>query len=61
MIGKPATGIFGKVESGTLELSTADIANDFVKIISLQRGYQGCSRIISTINQLTEELVDLAR
>jgi flagellar hook protein FlgE len=61
VLGTPGSGIFGKVESGTLELSSADIASDFVKLISLQRGYQGCSRVISTINQLTEELVNLAR
>ena len=47
-------------KSGTIELSTVDIASEFVRIITLQRGFQASSRIITTINQLLNEIIQLA-
>jgi flagellar hook protein FlgE len=60
IIGKPQAGTFGSIKSGTLELSTVDIASEFVRIITLQRGFQASSRIIQTINQLLNEIIQLA-
>ncbi|MBX7139139.1 MAG: flagellar hook protein FlgE, partial [Oligoflexia bacterium] len=37
IVGRPQTGTFGAVQSGSIELSTVDIANEFVKMITLQR------------------------
>ena len=61
VIGTPGVGIFGQLESGALELSTSDLASDFIKLISLQRGFQGSSRIVSSINDLLNEVVNLGR
>ncbi len=58
--GKAESGNFGALKSGTVELSTVDIAAEFVKIITLQRGFQASSRIITTINQLLNEIIQLA-
>lgn len=60
IVGTPGTGTFGKIQSGAIELSTVDIANEFVKLITLQRGFQANSRIITTINQLLNEIIQLA-
>ncbi len=60
VIGRPQSGTFGAVQSGSLELSTVDIAAEFVKLITLQRGFQANSRIITTINQLLNEIIQLA-
>jgi flagellar hook protein FlgE len=60
VIGTPGSGRFGSTQSGALELSTADIADDFIKLISLQRGFQGSSRIISSIDDLLNEIINLA-
>lgn len=60
VIGTPNTGTFGAIESGALELSTADIAGDFIKLISIQRGFQGSSRIITNIDDLLNEIINLA-
>ncbi len=60
VIGTPNTGTFGSLESGALELSTADIAGDFIKLISLQRGFQGSARIITNIDDLLNEIINLA-
>lgn len=60
VIGRPASGVLGNIKAGTIELSTVDIASEFVKIITLQRGFQASSRIITTINQLLNEIIQLA-
>jgi flagellar hook protein FlgE len=60
VIGQPESGAFGSVQAGALELSTVDIATEFVKLITLQRGFQANSRIITTINQLLNDIIQLA-
>lgn len=60
IVGRPDSGTLGSVESGQLELSTVDIADQFVKLITLQRGFQANSRIITTINQLLNDIIQLA-
>jgi flagellar hook protein FlgE len=60
LIGRAESGALGSIKSGTLELSTVDIASEFVKIITLQRGFQASSRLITTINQLLNEIIQLA-
>lgn len=58
--GKPTVGTFGSIKAGTVELSTVDIASEFVRIITLQRGFQASTRIITTINQLLNDVIQLA-
>ncbi len=60
LYGKPSTGTFGAIKAGTVELSTVDIASEFVRIITLQRGFQASTRIITTINQLLNDVIQLA-
>lgn len=60
VVGTPGVGQFGSIEAGALELSTADIGNDFIKLITLQRGFQGSSRIITSIDELLNEIINLA-
>jgi flagellar hook protein FlgE len=60
IVGRPTSGTFGSLKSGSIELSTVDIASEFVKVITLQRGFQASSRIITTINQLLNEIIQLA-
>lgn len=59
VIGRPKTGTFGSIASGSVELSTVDIASEFVKLITLQRGFQANSRIITTINSLLNDIIQL--
>ena len=60
VVGRPGTGTYGSIEAGALELSNADIASDFIKLISLQRGFQGSARVITNINDLLNEIINLA-
>ncbi|MCC6952953.1 MAG: flagellar hook protein FlgE [Deltaproteobacteria bacterium] len=61
VVGVPASGQYGALESGAIELSTSDMAADFIKLISLQKGFQGSSRVITSIDDLLNEIVNLAR
>lgn len=60
-IGQPQTGNRGSVYASTLEESNVDLANQFVKMIMTQRGFQANSRSITTTDNMLEEIVNLKR
>jgi len=47
--------------SGALESSSVDIAQEFTGMITAQRGFQANSRIITTSDQMLDELVNIKR
>jgi flagellar hook protein FlgE len=59
-LGTPG-GDFGKTTSGTLEMSNVDLATEFTNMISAQRGFQANSRVISTADDMLNDLVNLKR
>jgi flagellar hook protein FlgE len=61
VISTPGTSGTGTVLSNTLEQSNVDLAEEFVRLILSQRGFQANSRMISTSDELMMELVNLKR
>jgi flagellar hook protein FlgE len=61
LVGSPGDGSFGSVLSGSLELSTVDLATEFVKMVTTQRGFQASSRTITVTDTLLEEVANLKR
>jgi len=61
LVGSPGDGSFGTVLSGSLELSTVDLATEFVKMVTTQRGFQASSRTITVTDTLLEEVANLKR
>jgi flagellar hook protein FlgE len=61
IVGMANTSGLGRVLSNSLELSNVDLAEEFVKMISAQRGFQANSRIITTTDEMLQELVNLNR
>lgn len=61
IIGSPETSGLGRVLSNALELSNVDLAEEFVRMITAQRGFQANSRIITTTDELMQEVVNLKR
>jgi flagellar hook protein FlgE len=59
--GGPGDGSFGTVLSGALELSTVDLATEFVKMVTTQRGFQASARTITVTDGLLEEVSNLKR
>jgi len=51
----------GTIASGFLEMSNVDLSEEFTDMIIAQRGFQANSRIITTSDQILEELVNLKR
>ena len=51
----------GSVRAGVVEGSNTDLAQEFTNMISAQRGFQASSRIVSTADELLQDLVNLKR
>ena len=58
---EPGTSGSGSLVSGSLELSNVDLSKEFSDMITTQRGYQACSRLITVSDEMLEELVNLKR
>ena len=61
LISSPGTSGLGSIHANALELSTVDISEEFVRMITAQRGFQANSRIITTTDDMLAELVNLKR
>ncbi len=59
--GMPSTGSFGSITPGALEMSNVDLAAQFTDMITTQRGFQANSRVITTSDEILQELVNLKR
>jgi flagellar hook protein FlgE len=60
-IGAAGVGGRGKIASGHLEASNVDMAQEFTNMILAQRGFQASSRVITTSDEILQELVNLKR
>lgn len=60
-IGLPDTGGRGSVLGGNVEASTVDIAREFTNLIVYQRGYQANTRVITTVDEVSQETINLKR
>jgi len=58
--GNEANGA-GDVVSSALEMSNVDLAEEFTEMIVSQRGFQANTRIITTSDEILQELVNLKR
>jgi len=54
-------GEIGDIQSGALEMSNVDLAQEFTDMIVTQRGFQASSRLISVSDEMIQELVNLKR
>ena len=60
-MGTPGGGSRGSIMGGTLEMSNVDLASEFTNLIIAQRGFQANSKIISTSDELLNDLINLKR
>ncbi|MDH4364569.1 MAG: flagellar hook protein FlgE [Acidimicrobiia bacterium] len=60
-IGTAASGGRGSVAPGTLEMSNVDLAEEFTALIRAQRGFQANSRVVTSSDELLQEIVALKR
>jgi len=57
----PGSAGLGNLVAGALEQSNVDLAFEFSTMITTQRAFQACSRVITTSDEMLQELVNLKR
>ncbi|CAN7466727.1 flagellar hook protein FlgE [Phenylobacterium sp. LjRoot164] len=61
VIKQPGIGGAGEIAAGTLEASTVDLSAEFTGLITTQKAYSASSKIITTADQMLEELINIKR
>lgn len=60
--GEPIkTNSYGQINQGAIEMSNVDLSEEFTEMIVAQRGFQANTRIITTSDEILQELVNLKR
>jgi flagellar hook protein FlgE len=59
--GVAGNGRLGGITSGSIEMSNVDLAQEFVKMITTQRAFQANSRVITTSDEILQELINIKR
>jgi flagellar hook protein FlgE len=59
VIGTARSAMFGTVAGGQVEASNVDLTAQFSELIVTQRGYQASSQVISTANEMMQQLFDM--
>jgi flagellar hook protein FlgE len=60
-LGVSGEARLGELNPGSLEMSNVDLAAEFTNLILAQRGFQASSRVITTSDQVLEDLVNIKR
>lgn len=60
-IGGPSAGGRGRISSKTIEASTTDIASEFINLMQAQRNFQANSKVVSTSDEMLQEVLNLKR
>ncbi|BBE21619.1 flagellar hook protein FlgE [Arthrobacter sp. MN05-02] len=60
-IGTAGSNGLGSLDGGTLEMSNVDLSQEFTNLIVAQRGFQANARIITTSDEVLQELANLKR
>ena len=55
------TNGLGTIESGSLESSNVDLSNEFANLITAERAFQANARVITTSDEMLQELVNMKR
>lgn len=61
IIRAPGQAEAGSITAGSLEMSNVDLAEQFAEMIITQRGFQANSRVITTSDEILQELINLKR
>lgn len=59
--GYAGSATFGKLQAGHREGSNVDLAEEFSNLILMQRGYQAASHVVSTANEMIQQLFEMKR
>ncbi len=60
-VGPASTQGRGKINTGYVEMSNVDLSTEFTNLIVTQRGFQANTKIITTVDDLLQEVINLKR
>ncbi|OQY12770.1 MAG: hypothetical protein B6I31_02590 [Desulfobacteraceae bacterium 4572_19] len=58
---KPGQNGLGNISPNSLEMSNVDVAEEFVKMITTQRGFQANSKIVTTVDGMLDTVIQMKR
>jgi flagellar hook protein FlgE len=58
-VGQALTTSLGKISTGYLEQSNVDLSNEFTNLIVAQRGFQANTKIVTTVDQLLNDVIQM--
>ncbi len=58
-VGLPGSSGRGSVSTGYVEMSNVDLSNEFTDLIVTQRGFQANTRIITTVDDMLQDVINL--
>jgi flagellar hook protein FlgE len=61
VIGYALEGAQSQIMSGALEMSNVDLAQEFTSMIVAQRGFQANGKVVSTADEMLQELMSIKR
>jgi flagellar hook protein FlgE len=59
--GAPRSGSQGSVTAGFLEQSNVDVGNEFSDLIVTQRGFQANTKVVTTVDEMMQDLINMKR
>jgi flagellar hook protein FlgE len=59
--GAPGSSGRGTINAKTIEASTTDVASEFINLMGAQRSFQANSKVISTADQMMQEVFNIKR
>ncbi|MDA8138528.1 MAG: flagellar hook protein FlgE [Desulfobacteraceae bacterium] len=61
VVATPGSAGVGKIASSSLEMSNVDLAQEFVSLITTQRAFQANSKVITTSDEVLNDLINIKR
>ncbi|HLV26670.1 MAG TPA: flagellar hook protein FlgE [Gemmatimonadales bacterium] len=61
LVGYSGEGSTSAITAGAIEMSNVDLAQEFTNMIITQRGFQANSRVITNVDEMLQEVVNLKR
>lgn len=61
VVGAPRTNGRGSINAGFLEQSNVDLGNEFTELIVTQRGFQANTRVVTTVDEMLQDLLNMKR
>ena len=59
LLGEATTSSFGAIQSGALEASNVDLAEQLVNLIVAQRSFQANSKVITSADQILQTIINI--